>query len=181
MNIFHRCAHPPTLVVQIGNISYYGAGRSEAMDFDGDFVINLSGVSNIMRTEGMKDLTDLIQYPFEEIMVPWPDFKLPKVEPEFWEAAHQFSKDKGWTDVCVHCMGGHGRTGTALASLIIVNAGKSALEAVDIVRQNYCDMAIETLEQCMYLQQLDNLFNNGSLKEKDCPEPSMMYGLKEDE
>lgn len=46
----------------------------------------------------------------------------------------------------VGCLGGHGRTGTALACLAVLS-GHRADEAVAWVRSSYCTMAVETAEQ----------------------------------
>jgi hypothetical protein len=46
----------------------------------------------------------------------------------------------------VGCLGGHGRTGTALACLAILT-GHPPGEAVAWVRANYCADAVETAEQ----------------------------------
>jgi protein-tyrosine phosphatase len=44
------------------------------------------------------------------------------------------------------CLGGHGRTGTALACLAVLG-GYPPEEAVAWVRANYCPSAVETAEQ----------------------------------
>lgn len=46
----------------------------------------------------------------------------------------------------VGCLGGHGRTGTALACLAVLS-GHCADDAVAWVRASYCAMAVETPEQ----------------------------------
>ena len=46
----------------------------------------------------------------------------------------------------VGCLGGHGRTGTALAVLAVLG-GHPPDEAVAWVRANYCPEAVETAEQ----------------------------------
>jgi protein-tyrosine phosphatase len=46
----------------------------------------------------------------------------------------------------IGCLGGHGRTGTALACLAI-RTGHPAGDAVDWVRTVYCSSAVETPEQ----------------------------------
>lgn len=43
----------------------------------------------------------------------------------------------------VGCMGGHGRTGTFAAAMAVV-LGKGGQEAIDFVRKEYCDRAIES-------------------------------------
>jgi protein-tyrosine phosphatase len=46
----------------------------------------------------------------------------------------------------IGCLGGHGRTGTALTCLAIL-AGHPAAEAVAWVRANYCPDAVESAGQ----------------------------------
>lgn len=46
----------------------------------------------------------------------------------------------------VGCLGGHGRTGTALACLAVLT-GTPAADAVDWVRANYCYKAVEADSQ----------------------------------
>jgi protein-tyrosine phosphatase len=46
----------------------------------------------------------------------------------------------------IGCLGGHGRTGTAVACLAILS-GHPPGEAVAWVRANYCVEAVETTEQ----------------------------------
>jgi hypothetical protein len=48
------------------------------------------------------------------------------------------------------CMGGRGRTGTALACLAVLD-GVPAEQAVEYVRQNYHPDAIETAEQSQFV------------------------------
>jgi protein-tyrosine phosphatase len=181
MDLFHKCFHPPTQVVKLDDTTYYGGNEMTISDFEGEFVVNLTRHPNIVVSEGFSSLTSLIEYPFQEIIVPWPDFKLPKVKIAFWRRLHDFIDEKGWKDVCIHCAGGHGRTGTALSALIIANAGLPAKEAVEIVRDNYCNLCVETLEQCFYLQEVDTFYNGRKPKEDACPIPSMFYSQKKDE
>jgi hypothetical protein len=50
--------------------------------------------------------------------------------------------------VCVFCVGGHGRTGTVLASLIAILESKSDTpDPIQAIRERYCYRAVETLEQ----------------------------------
>jgi len=54
----------------------------------------------------------------------------------------------------VGCLGGHGRTGTALAWLAIL-AGLDPATAVAWVRANYCPYAVETADQEAFVAGLD--------------------------
>ena len=85
-------------------------------------------------------------------VVAWPDFGLP-AEPEV--AAGQindaFSRARRGELVEVGCLGGSGRTGTALACMAVL-AGVPAAEAVPWVRAAYRPEAVETPEQEAWVQ-----------------------------
>jgi protein-tyrosine phosphatase len=54
----------------------------------------------------------------------------------------------------IGCIGGHGRTGTALACLALLSGVKRE-EAVSWVKTNYCSSAVESPEQAAYVSSLD--------------------------
>jgi hypothetical protein len=77
----------------------------------------------------------------------WPDFGVPD------DAARVVTvlgavleRARAGERVEVGCLGGHGRTGTALACLAILS-GQAPGHAVEWVRANYCADAVETAEQ----------------------------------
>ena len=77
----------------------------------------------------------------------WPDFGVP-ADPVPVVAALRSLLDRARAgeQVEVGCLGGHGRTGTALACLAVLG-GHPAGDAVAWVRANYCGKAVETAEQ----------------------------------
>lgn len=79
--------------------------------------------------------------------VDWPDFGVPS-DITGLTAALQALLDRAQRGerVEVGCLGGHGRTGTALACLAVL-AGTPAADAVEWARANYCERAVETAEQ----------------------------------
>jgi Protein-tyrosine phosphatase len=80
----------------------------------------------------------------------WPDFGLPaerdRVRPVLTEAWRRSETER----VEIACAGGHGRTGTALACLAILD-GVPSSEAVDFVREHYDPHAVETPWQRRYV------------------------------
>lgn len=74
----------------------------------------------------------------------WPDFGVPEDLGALRRALTDLL-DRGRTceRVEVGCLGGHGRTGTALACLAVLT-GTPANEALAWVRANYCYKAVET-------------------------------------
>lgn len=81
----------------------------------------------------------------------WSDGAAPIVAAEFWvELASALPA--GTVAAC--CVGGHGRTGTTLAALLIAS-GMTFYEATVTIWTSYCAKAIETDAQIGYLKALD--------------------------
>jgi hypothetical protein len=84
----------------------------------------------------------------------WPDFGLPP-EPDVARLGLNSLLDRarGGQRVEIGCLGGHGRTGTALAWLAQLT-GEPSESAVSWVRAHYCPFAVETLQQENFIAQL---------------------------
>ncbi|HZE37539.1 MAG TPA: protein-tyrosine phosphatase family protein [Stackebrandtia sp.] len=80
---------------------------------------------------------------WESRWVRWPDFRLPADREDFAAALRQAWERCGTRRVEFACAGGHGRTGTALACLAIMD-GIPPAEAVAYVRAGYSSHAVET-------------------------------------
>jgi hypothetical protein len=77
----------------------------------------------------------------------WPDFGVPAdVEPVANDLQDLLDRARQGQRVEIGCLGGHGRTGTALAWLAVLT-GEPPDTAVSWVRANYCAWAVETSEQ----------------------------------
>jgi hypothetical protein len=87
------------------------------------------------------------QPPWSHEHLDWPDFGVPD-DPAPVLAALGSLRDRARSGqrVEVGCLGGHGRTGTALAILAVLG-GHPPAEAVAWVRASYCPEAVETPEQ----------------------------------
>jgi hypothetical protein len=81
----------------------------------------------------------------------WPDFGLP--DPDELSAALPplLARARRGDVVEIGCLGGHGRTGSALACLAVLT-GAPADGAVDWVRTHYCPEAVETDEQRAFVE-----------------------------
>ena len=92
--------------------------------------------------------------PWPHAYLDWPDLGVP-ANPEPLEADLQDLLDRArhGQRVEIGCLGGHGRTGTALAWLAVL-AGEPPDHAVSWVRRNYCPSAIETQEQEAFVARL---------------------------
>jgi hypothetical protein len=80
----------------------------------------------------------------------WRDFGLPTDRPDAVDALRDAWARSADERVEVACAGGHGRTGTALGCLAVLD-GVPADEAVAFVRQHYDPRAVETWWQRRYV------------------------------
>lgn len=92
--------------------------------------------------------------PYKEIRLDWPDYGIVYLPRSFWEKLTKYLVDNGYK-MLVFCQGGHGRTGTAIACLMVVGLGFTTAEAVTWVRNHYCKEAIETQGQINYIKQIE--------------------------
>ena len=84
------------------------------------------------------------------IRLTWPDMTAPvTVGIRFWSRLLAILPSH--TAIC--CVGSHGRTGTAIACLLVA-AGMDADRAIAEVRTRHCRRAIETTGQEAYIRQL---------------------------
>jgi hypothetical protein len=82
----------------------------------------------------------------------WPDFRLPVDRQEAYDAIRAAWQRLDTDRVEVACGAGIGRTGTALACLVVLDSGE-AVDAVAYVRQHYDARAVETPGQRRYVAQ----------------------------
>lgn len=88
--------------------------------------------------------------PWESRWIKWPDFRLPADEADVLPALTEAWQRAVAERVEIACAGGHGRTGTALACLAILD-GVPGTEAVAFVREHYDRHAVETPAQRRYV------------------------------
>lgn len=177
--MYNRCIHEPTPVITIDGVTYHAATNNEALNFTGQLIVNTTRLPVIVPSDdGI--IAGQISYPFKEVVIPWQSYMAPMVYVDFWKVLHKEAKEH-YPNVCIVCESGHGKTGTALAALLISCSKKSAIKAVEEVRDKYCNQAVESLDQCLYLQALDSYLNKRKITEKGTPTPSMQFVYKEDE
>lgn len=83
----------------------------------------------------------------EFVIYPWPDLGVPSDADRFARALRWLLEQATeGRRVEVGCAGGHGRTGTTLAGLLVLQ-GLSARRALGRIRGRYCEMAVESWEQ----------------------------------
>ncbi|MFD6095621.1 protein phosphatase [Nocardiopsis flavescens] len=84
--------------------------------------------------------------PWESRWVRWPDFRLPADPAALARELAGALERAGQERVEFACLGGRGRTGTALSCLAVLD-GVPAAEAVAYVREHYSPHAVETRRQ----------------------------------
>lgn len=171
----YHCTHFPEAIIEMDGVTYYAADADCVPYFRGDLVLNLSNSRNVDGAMAIPELSKHFDITFQELMIPWRDGGLPNVKQSFWPALHKYILSKGYTDVCVHCYAGHGRTGTMLASMMVAVGGWGAKESVEFLRGNYCKNVVETEAQCLHLQELDYIYNNVEPTEANAIEPSYSF------
>jgi hypothetical protein len=86
------------------------------------------------------------------VRINWQDMTAPvHVRIDFWVRLGNMLAGQ---HVGIACMGGHGRTGTCMAALMIAVDGCSGKDAIEAVRTLHCARAIETKAQEDYLIRL---------------------------
>lgn len=85
---------------------------------------------------------------YQLLKINWFDRRAPDLTPAFWPAL----VDRLSGDVVINCQGGHGRSGTAFASLLMcLVPDYTPLDAIIHLRALHCPRAIESVEQHEYL------------------------------
>jgi len=95
--------------------------------------------------------------------VDWPDYNIPtRLDAAALMIVDVFNKARRGLWVEVGCIGGHGRTGTALACMAVLG-GMNPEDAITHVRSTYCEHTIETADQEWYIDWFDKFVNGGEI------------------
>ncbi len=159
------CHNGPKLVFTKAGLSVYGASESEAQAnvWEFDLVISMTRISTGINVDKCKlqsaSFKRLVQKAPEVLSLDWPDMGVPSLGKAFWVELARILTKKGLDrarsgnsyKVMVHCMGGHGRTGTALAILMGLLTDREG-DLVDIIQTEYCNHSVETERQIRYVE-----------------------------
>jgi len=91
--------------------------------------------------------------PTPQIVVDWPDYGIPTLDRHWWVRLNAALR-KIAGDVIVHCLGGHGRTGTAASILAVMNGWNGEKCPVTWLREVYCRQVVECQEQIDYITRI---------------------------
>jgi hypothetical protein len=147
---------------------------------DNTYTVHLSGSSHLKHTPDVKELPTVGVYldtgwlsgrlacnsdvPLDltqplSLYIGWPDFGALDLEllaeAIDWLIPHLYSNK---STIEIACVGGHGRTGTFLAA-VMIHEGWAVKDAIEYIRGGYCNKAIETVDQEDMLAQYYNLIN----------------------
>lgn len=104
-----------------------------------------------------------------EVLLDWPDYGTVGLPVEFWLDLIAYLKTNK-KSMLVFCVGGHGRTGTAMASLLVAALDYTAGEAIDWLRENYCPKAVESKKQVDYVYDMSDAKTAWNEKHKSTKE-----------
>ncbi len=171
---------------------YVGARQAALVNAGWALRVDLSNTASpaplrVTATEPAKAFFDAEIFtpaPLPVLEIAWPDQRAPRLTVDWWARfAANLAKIDG--DVAMHCMGGHGRTGTATAILIKLYKSWKTKKEPDIVtylRKHYCAEAVETNDQLDYLELFDIITcEHGSDYFKPLPSVLAGAGSKLDE
>lgn len=102
------------------------------------------------------------------LSISWPDRGVPTFGGEFWDdLVDILDKEsvKRPINVLFFCMGGHGRTGSALSimcSLMDLSVG----DPIQWVRDNYCREAVESVAQKTYIEEVTGVKSHVTFESK---------------
>ena len=144
----------------------YGAGGIRGLKvWHNSIILDLANQvsSSVVEFQGIKPsdgLAMVTQPSYAVVKVPWDDGGAPwNLRQIFWIELVKWLKEQK-REVIVCCMGGHGRTGTALtilACLLNPEIPRFYGCPVSWIRHRYCDSAVETYEQMQYIEVICNV------------------------
>jgi len=157
------CTHKGiTHVLTIGETQIHAGSEFQAEKGGDafDLMISLTGKPNRqpmrfrMSKGSLRALPALNQYMKKRshnLVIDWPDMQAPELDLAFWQALYADLHNLEGKAI-IHCMGGHGRTGTALAILAYLSKASGDADPIEWVRKVYCAEAVETDSQIAYLK-----------------------------
>ncbi len=174
------CHNGPNLVIDREGLQVYGASLYEAEDnyYNYDLIISLGiyckpnkekGIAKSrIKSVGLERVIEKFIYQPEHLVLDWQDYGVPFLSKEFWLELVRVLKKKGRDrsrhnngngkyKVMLHCQGGHGRTGTALAILAGLVYGSEEgwnERIVKKIREKHCSHSVENDSQLEYVEKI---------------------------
>jgi len=90
--------------------------------------------------------------PARNEFIDWPDFSIPNnIKLSYQQIINAYHLSKNMI-VEVGCIGAHGRTGTILACMNVLDSDMNGYEAIVDVKKRYCEHAVETQSQAKFIE-----------------------------
>lgn len=153
------CTHRPQCLLksQQSGWEVWAGARFDCLDYleHFDVLLNLTGEPAL---EGHRVPLKGLEHwgkgaPPLEVILDWPDMRAVGLPSAFWTDLVRYLAENR-TRMLAFCIGGHGRTGTAICCLMVVN-GWTTKAAIEWVRKNYCRLAVESKEQEEYVRAVE--------------------------
>ena len=197
-NTYSKVCHSGIVkVMDIGKTVIYAGGFKDVkFDWDWDVMLRLSEgdfqshfpLHPINLNKEAKQLFPKIGILSEHtpaiIDIYWPDYGEPYIPAKWWVSLNEAIKKLPASVMVVHCIGGHGRTGTALAILAGLNGYHKFADGnpVEYIRNVYCKDAVESMEQIKYIKKVTRLEFTSTVRSwfNEYNRPSILYPEKSD-
>lgn len=165
------CHSGPIDVMKIGQVTIWAGSRKEMLFEKWGLHIQLSddyfSRSNTDLVSANKDalaiLPEILTRPEKRpvLTLRWDDYGDIDISEDWWQnLVEYFRSVKEPMDVGMYCLGGHGRTGTALSILGALSGASEGHDPVGWVRRNYCQECVESNAQLNYIEEITGVQTN---------------------
>jgi len=143
----------------VSGVEICGGGRSRDIvlkqsDLLIDVGIKLDTPIQIFGLQNPLNLLNFNKVP-SIIKIDWSDMGVPDLPKSFWKELIKVIRAEK-KRVVISCLGGHGRTGTAL-SILAVMMGITKTDPVKFIREKYCKEAVESNSQLDYIEEMTGI------------------------
>lgn len=153
-----QCFHRPQQIIAGEGWGIWAGKRIDCLGELNKFDVVINLTYNSVKNAHCIPIPELQQYEspsetFTELQIDWPDYGTTNLPYEFWRdllGYLQANKLKA----LVFCLGGHGRTGTAMAVLLELALGFHPQQAIEHLRTHYCVEAVESTSQLEYIREM---------------------------
>lgn len=162
-----KCTHEGMpMTFKIGKGQVYASGSNNSKDWDWgklDLIVSLSGHPTPVHRANEAALAMILGDGFlalspssglARLSMSWTDGAAPPFEPAY--VKDLVALVATGTNILIHCVGGHGRTGTMLVAMLCTMTdkpwGKRKVDPIKWIRTNYCKKAVETTKQIDWLK-----------------------------
>jgi len=160
-SILAECHTGSVKVFTWEGVSFYAGGSSRGLEvYHNSLLINLKeAVNYTFLTTNSPILQDICNKhnDVHVINIRCEDYSVPDLGVLFWKELVDIIKklpSMGICNVTICCVGGHGRTGTALTILWGLTGGKDDKRPLKTMREKYCSEIVESDKQINYIKEI---------------------------